>query len=1014
MKKPLILITLFAFLGMTLFAQTSTITGNVTTSEDGAALPGVAVVVKNTTVGTVTDLDGNYSLVVPQNAEKLVFMFVGMKTVEMDIGGQSTIDLVMEPDILGLDEVVVTGVASGTATKKLGFAMTKVDKDLLTEVPAQDASGTLRAKVAGITIVQSNGDQEASVSLRGAKSIYGNISPLIIIDGILTKQTLGDLNPSDIESIEVVKGAAASSLYGSLAAGGVIQVRTKRGSRAKGVNVNLRAEYGIASLPGEYPAATKHPFMVDPSGPADWYGFDLSSGGRLFDDNGGTEVNQWHDFSRNYDNINALMSNQPYQSYYASISTSGDQYAFFGSVDYTEKGNLVAILDPQKRMNVRMNFDFFPTQKLTARISTSYTKQTYETVTRGDQGTFFAMTLQIEPFIDLTQKDADGDYRVTPDGFTVTSGNIFNPMYSYSTIQRDNGDDRFVAGLDLKYQFTDAISASFTQSIDMKWYQGSTYYPKGYKTAVPSATLNNGNYAISTNRNWYNVTTAQLNYIKSFGDFNVGLVGKWLYELEKYDSYSASGYNLTTNGVYDLGITQQDGRSIDSYQRKDVTMNYFISADVDWRDKIIVNGMFRRDGSSRFGPDERWQSFWRGSVAWRITEDFDIPGFNELKARVSYGTAGRRPSFSGQYETYSVSSSGISGSQLGNKNLKPAINTELEVGLDGAFLERFTFQINYAASTVKNDYFQRPLSAVTGFSSQYQNLGEIKSSSFEIQFGATAVQNQNFAWDLNFTFDRIRSEITDLAGVPGFTSGLYRVEEGQPQGIMYGQEYMTALDQLATDANGFVTNAWSVAYDPTDAAVNTNISDFVVNNVGYVVLDSLIGTPGEFAVTYKDATGNKEQRIIGDRNADFKVGFANTFTFFKNLQLYILLDWKQGGDKYNQTRQYMHFNWRQQDQVDWSALGHHVTFSSSASSIYNGNNYSSAYVEDATYLKLRELSLSYTFNNVANFFDRIRLSVIGRNLLTFTNYSSYDPEGYYEQFNYPTFKTFTGSLQVSF
>ncbi len=1011
MKKPLILFALFAFMGLTLFAQTTSITGTVTTSEDGTPLPGVAVVVKNTTVGTVTDLDGNYSLVVPQSAEKLVFMFVGMKTVEMDMGGQSTIDLVMEPDILGLDEVVVTGVASGTATKKLGFAMTKVDKEMLDLVPAQDASGTLRAKVAGVTIVQSNGDQEASVSLRGAKSIYGNISPLLIIDGILTKQTLGDLNPNDIESIEVVKGAAASSLYGSLAAGGVIHIRTKRGSRAKGISVNIRAEYGISSLPKEYPAATKHPFMTDPNGR---FGFDLSSGSRLFDDNGGTEVNQWHDFSEYNDNIGALMSNQPFQNYYASISTSGNEYAFFGSVDYTAKGNLIAILPANTRMNVRMNFDFFPSQKFTARISTSYTKQTFESVSRGSQGTFFAMGLQIEPFIDLTEKDPDGEYALSPDGFDIQGGNIFNPMYVYNKREREAGDDRFVAGIDLKYQFTDAISVSFSQSVDMKWYQGYTYYPKGYKTTTPNARLNDGSYSINSNRNWYNVTTAQLNYIKSFGDFNLALVGKWLYELEKYDSYSAGGYNLTTMGVYDLGITQRDDRSIDSYLRKDVTMNYFLSADVDWRDKIIVNGLIRRDGSSRFGPESRWQTFYRGSVAWRITEDFAIPGFNELKFRVSYGTAGRRPTFDGQYETFSVSSSSISGNQLGNKQLKPAINKELEVGIDGAFLERFTFQINYANSNVINDYYRRPLSAVTGFNTQYQNLGAVKSTSFEIQFGATAVQNQNFSWDLNLTFDRIRSEITDLGGVPPFTSGLYRIEEGQTQGVFYGAEYMTSMNQLETDANGYVMNAWSVAYDPSDATVNTNISAFVVNNVGYVVLDSLIGFPGEFAVTYKDATGNKEKRIIGDRNADFKVGFANTFTFFKNLQLYVLFDWKQGGDKYNQTRQYMHFNWRQQDMVDWGALGHHVTFASSASSMYNGNNYSSAYVEDATFVKLRELSLSYTFNNVANFFDRVRLSVIGRNLLTFSNYTSYDPEGYYEQFNYPTFRTLTGSIQVSF
>ena len=1006
MKKPLILIALFAFLGFQLLAQTNTVTGTVTTAEDGSSLPGVAVVVKGTTVGTVTDLEGKYSLVVPSNAQTLQFMFVGMKTREIPIGGQSVIDLAMEEDVLGLDEVVVTGVASGTATKKLGFAMTKVDDALIDEVPALDASNTLRGKVAGVTVVQNQGDGEASVSLRGAKSIYGNISPLIIVDGILTTQSLGDINPTDIASIEVVKGAAASSLYGSLAAGGVIQIRTKRGSKQKGVHVNVRAEYGISDIENVVSTAMKHPFLTG----TDDFGFDLSTGQRTLDPEG-----NWSEYTVYNDNQGAILSNQPYQNYYASVTTSGDQYAFFGSIDYQSKGAITDILDPETRANVRMNFDFFPSQKFTARISTSYTQNDYMEVSRGDQGTFWAMVYQIEPFIDLTEKDEDGDYAVRPTGFDVQGGNIYNPLYQYSVYEYDAKDDRFVAGIDLKYNITDALSVSFNQSIDRLWYHRTRYYPIGYKTASPSAALNNGNYNIYSSRTSYSVTSAQVNYMKSFGDFNLGLVGKWLYEHQWSDNYTAGGRELTTRGVYDLSITSQNNRSIDSYQDKRVTMNYFLSADVDWRDKIIVNGMIRRDGSSLFGEADRWQTFWRGSVAYRLTEDFNIPGFNELKARVSYGTAGRRPAFWGQYETYSVSSSGISGGQLGNKNLKPAVNTELEVGVDGAFLERFTFQVNYAYSNVKNDYYSRPLSAVTGFTSQYQNLGAVKSTSFEIQFGANAVQSQSFAWDLNLTFDRIRSEITDLGGVPPFTDGLYRIEEGKPQGIFYGNEVMTSLSQLTTDANGYVTNAWNVGYDPNDMGSNYTIDQFSVNNLGYVVITDDIGTPTEQAIFFMDGTGAKEKRVIGDRNADFKVGFANTFTFFKNLQLYVLLDWKQGGDKYNNTRQYLHFNYRAGDQVEWGEkYGHHVNFSALAASIYNANNYSSAYVEDASYLKVREVSLSYSFNNVGNFFERIRLAAVGRNLFTITGYSGTDPEGYYEQFEFPLYRTFTGSIQLSF
>jgi hypothetical protein len=225
---------------------------------------------------------------------------------------------------------------------------------------------------------------------------------------------------------------------------------------------------------------------------------------------------------------------------------------------------------------------------------------------------------------------------------------------------------------------------------------------------------------------------------------------------------------------------------------------------------------------------------------------------------------------------------------------------------------------------------------------------------------------------------------------------------------------MTSLSQLTTDGDGYVNNAWNL-YNPVDPTSNHTPDEFVVNNLGYVVLESTIGTTTEFATFYRDLeSGDKEMRVIGDRNPDFKIGFGNTFTFFKNLQLYVLLDWKQGGDKYNNTKQYMYFNYRHQDQVDWGEKGHHVLFSTSANSIYNANDFCSAFVSDASYMKVREAALSYTIRQPFAGLDRIKLSIIGRNLLTFTKFDSYDPEGYTEYFEYPVWRTLTGSIQVSF
>ncbi|PWL31274.1 SusC/RagA family TonB-linked outer membrane protein [uncultured Roseivirga sp.] len=980
------------------FAQDRTVSGKVTGTDDGLPLPQVNILIKGTTNGTFTDMDGNYSLTVPSGST-LIFRYLGYVTQEILVNSQTVVNVQLAPDATSLGEVVVTGVAVGTDKKNLGFGLSQVKNEQISAVPALDASNTLRGKVAGITIVQSQGDGGASVSLRGAKSVFGNISPLIIVDGILTQQNLSDINTDDIESIEVIKGAAASSLYGSLAAGGVIQIRTKRGAQGKeGIRIQYRGEYGISEVENVHPTASTHPFKILPNGD-----FDLTSGSRELTDDG-----TWNPYPSYNDNFSNLISKQPYYMNLVSVQNSLENYSFYMSAQHQTKGMISDVLDPEERLNVRMNFDIFPSEKFTAKISTSYQQNTLTPVSRGGQGTFFSDALLVEPFIDFTERDEDGDYAVFPTGFDVVNSNVANPLYQYENWEYDDTNERFVVGLDLRYQLTDNISFNVTQSIDKFNSYSKRYYPKGYKTATPNATLNNGNYSISNNRESYSVTSAQMNFNKKFGDFNVSATTKFLHEYNFEDGFNANGRELVTNGVYDLGALSQDNRNIGSYQRETVSKNAFLSTDVIWKDKLIFNGLVRRDGSSRFGEKERWQTFGRVSLAYRITQDYDLPIFDELKVRASYGSAGRRPTWSAQYETFSVSSSGISGSVLGNANLIPAVNKELEIGIDGEFLNRFDFQINYASSVVENDFIQRRLSAVTGYNTQYQNLGAVESTAFEFQMGAEVMNKSNFRWDANMTFDIIRSEITDLAGIPPFTNGYYRVETGEPVGTFYGNKLITSLDQLETDGSGNVINAWNADGIP--------LSEFSVNNLGYVVLTDDIGTPQETAFYFNDPDnrGAKLQTIIGDRNPDFKVGLSNTLTFFNNLQLYFLIDWKQGGDKYNATNQYLYFNTRAADQEEYARLGHHTNFSISANSLYNGNLPTSHFVEDGTFVKIRELSMSYTFKNPVSFVEDVRLSLIGRNLLTFSNYGGFDPEGYDENFDFPLYRNYTVSLQIRF
>ena len=262
MKKIMLLIAVVLFIGgQLLYAQTKNLTGVVTSSDDGSTVPGASIMVKGTTLGTITDIDGNFSLKVPDDAQTLVVSFVGMKTIEVPIGNQTNFNITLGADVFGLDEVVVAGVASGTPRKKLSISVGKVGEDELKEVPATSAASALQGKVSGVTIVKANGNpgSAASIRLRGATTIYGSQSPLIIVDGVMLEGTLQDINVDDIANIEVVKGAAASALYGSRAGNGVIVVTTKRGTGlASGETVvTVRNEF----RPGKKNAGGRAPFL---------------------------------------------------------------------------------------------------------------------------------------------------------------------------------------------------------------------------------------------------------------------------------------------------------------------------------------------------------------------------------------------------------------------------------------------------------------------------------------------------------------------------------------------------------------------------------------------------------------------------------------------------------------------------------------------------------------------------------------------------------------------------------
>ena len=393
MKKLTAFFVFLVFLGLQLAqAQTQTISGTVTSSEDGSALPGVTVVVKgNTQYGTVTDFNGKYTLTAPADAKVLEFSFVGMKTQEVSIDGRSRIDVQMAPDVFGLDEVVVSGVASGTPKKKLSVSVATVSGKELKEVPAVDAATALQGKVAGVTVVQATGSpgSAASIRLRGATNLRGSSAPLIIVDGVQLSGTLADINVDDIAIMEVVKGAAASALYGSRAGNGVIVITTKRGKGlAKNQTVvTYKGTYGKSNLGHKMAVATHHFYQLKP----DWnteHRYTKYANTVMYGDNPATDTNpdsigillsgsllidpnhyMDNPYGVVYDHIGEFYTGGDYYTNYISVQSNLEKTNFMIAYENAHQNGIIFDVSGYSRQNFRINLDHRFSDKFTFNTS---------------------------------------------------------------------------------------------------------------------------------------------------------------------------------------------------------------------------------------------------------------------------------------------------------------------------------------------------------------------------------------------------------------------------------------------------------------------------------------------------------------------------------------------------------------------------------------------------------------------------------------------------------------------
>ena len=1001
MRKITTLFSVLMLLCTLAIAQTRTVTGTVKDDKD-QPISGASVIIKGKKGGTVTNASGEFSISAA-TGNTLVISAVGFSSKEIKVESASTYSVSLVQQATDLSEVIVTSVAAATTKAKMTVSVTKLNANEINAVPQTSLSSALSGKVAGVKVSSTGGlpGQSLDIQLRADNNLNVGSGPLILVDGVQISGSLADINSDDVESIEVVKGAAASALYGSRAGNGVIAIMTKRG-KGSGVSVVVRNEVGIQDLDHTLKVATHHPYTLA----ADWENYKgkytryagvtypANYSGTGFDP--GIAGNRTVDADHYMDNPYGISRNPQKDVFgtginytnFVSVSNKSDKTAIYASFENNSQQGVVALTDGYRRQNFRLNLD----QQVSKWLKISTTNLLINRLIQYPGGSPFYNVARLEADINLKEiNPVDGQpYYPRIDQWI---GEIVNPLYSLWKQQINDKDRRWVANYTANVRFTNWANLDLSHTIEIENYRSSVINPKDtWKVGGPANVNNgmsytNGSLSMSSSEDNTQNTQLTLNLIHRFGQLNVAGKLSYLYENNHYESFNVGSSQFVVNGIEAFNNFSSINGS-GSYISEERAQNYFAIASLDYKDRYLLDGMFRYDGSSLFGSDARWNPYYRVSGAYRISKDVTIPGIQELKIRAAHGTAGIRPGFDWQYEVYSLSNGIASPSQKGNSLLKPSKTSETEIGLDVNFLKKFTFEATYSFSNTTDQFLNVPLIPFLndGYNSQWQNAGNVKSNTVEATLGANWVKNKNFTWTSNIVFSQTRQKVGDLPIPPyylGAFSGdvnVFYITANSTYGAMYGYRFVRTLDEMSHQL-------------PT----GKTISDYEVNSEGYVIGKGTQGTPTERPIRYQE-NGADWFGKIGDGNANFNVGFSNTVQW-KGFSLYFLLDWKQGGEIYNANNQRMAFNnmYYKQDMSNTPAA-EKKAYDYWTAGMYDANLPNKYWVEDASYLKVREFALGYTFNN--RMLDKafrgvvkgITAKVVGRNLLTFTKYSGYDPE----------------------
>ena len=938
----------------------------IVTDESGVPLPGVTVVVKGTTTGTITDADGNYSLQNVQAGTTLIFSFVGMKTQEINVGSQTSINVTMEEDAIGMDEVVVVGYGSQKKSDITG-SVASFDSDAIELVPVTNVASVMQGRVAGVNLIQAQGDAEAvtSILVRGQNSLTASNDPLIILDGIQFSGGLSAVNPHDIKSIEILKDASSAAIYGARAANGVILITTKKGKSGK-PKISYYGNFSVSevsNLPDLMDGETFYKRKVEYFKTPDNELENFMTQTELENYNNGVSTD-WAKL--------ALRQGQR-QEHTLSVSGGSENSSYYisGAMDQT-KG--IAINDDFSRFTLKINYENKVGDWFTIGTNTLLGYIDRSGVSPYFSYAFGTTSLRMNP---LTKPyNEDGSLTIYPWPEQTFYGNPIEPVnYINEDITRSINTNNYIEVKLPVDGLTYRINTGYT--FNNRLYQEY----RGTNTQIGETRSGWATTSHRYNEEW--VIENLLNYKKDFGDHSIFLTALYSSQKTQTKSQRVRGENFTSDirTYYQYGATDVINLADDFTES--TILSQMLRANYGFKSKYLLTLTARRDGYSGFGSETKFGVFPSIAVAWNATkeefvQDLGMEWLDVFKLRLSYGENGNMaispystlPQLSSlNYLDGNLNSAfGYYPQALGDPTLGWETSETMNLGADFTlFKGRIQGSADFFNTRTTDLLLNKTISPVNGTTSITQNIGETKNKGFELQVSSVNVDQNNFSWSTDATFSLYRSQIVNV----GLTdaSGNYiddlgsRWFIGQPVNVLFGYKY-DGVWQLDDD----IANSHQPEALPGDVKVVD------INGDGEITPD--------------------DRAILGSSQPKFTIGINNTLKY-KNVSLSFFIYSVQGVTKSGPLWSTFvnDYSANLYNYDFWSETNPTNEYPANRAS---NNTYGASRLEDASFIRLKDITLNYSFNK--GLLSKLKLNQLdifinAKNLFTITNYKyGMDPE----------------------